>query len=347
MILASRFDVVRSFAWSFFAGPPSDPAGSAASTPATPATRATLIRRPIVGSWLLVLGFAVFLGCGAQHDGYPTYMPSESMDDASSGDPSGLARSAARPWADEFESVPGDDVTAPGTGAEFERKLIQSAEASLIVEDFDAVPERIESLVRQHQGFIANSRIGGRRGARRTGYWQVRVPAERFEPFLAATSGIGEVVSIHRKSQDVTEEYFDVEARIRNKRVQEEGLLKILEERPGKLEDVLAVERELSRVREEMERMQGRLRLLANLTSLATVNIEVEEVKGFVPAESPTFARRISRNFEMSLDSLRQTGEYLVIALVVFLPWLLIVAILYFPVFLIIRQMIRRLTRRG
>ena len=80
-------------------------------------------------------------------------------------------------------------------------------------------------------------------------------------------------------SQDVTEEYYDVEARIKNKRVEEERLLKHLEQSTGKLEDILKVEKEISRVRGEIERQQGRLQYLDKLSALTTVTITLHERK--------------------------------------------------------------------
>jgi len=293
-------------------------------------------------------GFALILlvGCGAESE-YASRPSSASGESDSMGF---VPRDDVPRFSSESDTstvpVEGGDIGSADSSSveseQFARKLIYTADADLVVEDFDAVPQQIDKLVRQYRGFIANSQIGGRRGSRRTGTWQVRIPAEQFEPFLAATVEIGEVRSLARKSQDVTEEFFDVEARIRNKRVQENGLLKILEERPGKLEDVLTVERELSRVREEMERMEGRLRLLANLTSLTTINIVVEEIKNYFPEQAPTFTRRVARSFEGSMLSLRRTGENLAIALVALLPWVLVLCVLGIPVVWGLRKSLRR-----
>ena len=70
---------------------------------------------------------------------------------------------------------------------------------------------------------------------------------------------------------------YDIEARIKNKKVEEQTLNKILQERSGNLEDVLKIEVELSRVRGEIERLEGKIRVLENLSSLATLTINVRE----------------------------------------------------------------------
>ena len=274
----------------------------------------------ISGVWALVA--ILMIGCGIE--GARDSAERRSTRSVESAASPGSADAVAAMTPADAPDATTDEV--PPT-EQIARKLIYTADVDVVVDTFDPLPAEIERLVRRHGGYIAESSIRGSRGDRRSGTWKVRIPVGQFEPFLTAASGIGEVRSLARRSQDVTEEFFDVEARIRNKRVQEAGLLKILEERPGKLEDVLAVERELSRVREEMERMEGRLRLLENLTSLTTVNIRVEEIRNYVPPQAPTFSRRVGRSFTGSLDSLRRVGESLAIGFVALVPWMIVLAI--------------------
>ena len=107
----------------------------------------------------------------------------------------------------------------------------------------------------------------------------------------------------HVGSQDVTEEYVDLEARIRNKREEEKRLLKHLADSTGKLEDILAVEKELSRVRGEAEQMEGRLRFLADRAELSTVTIEASEWKDFKPPVAATFRTQVGRTFFLSVEA--------------------------------------------
>ena len=109
------------------------------------------------------------------------------------------------------------------------------------------------------------------------------MPVDRFDAFVGQVSRLGEVRTSHVGSQDVTEEFFDLEARIRNKQEEEKRLLKHLADSTGKLEDILKVESELSRVRGEVEQMQGRLRFLANRADLSTVTITATEWKDYTP----------------------------------------------------------------
>ncbi len=119
----------------------------------------------------------------------------------------------------------------------------------------------------------------------------------------------------------MSDQYYDLEARIRNKQKEEARLLKHLDENTGKLEDILAVEREVSRVREELERMEGRMRVLQDLVSLTTVTLHVNEIKGYVPPQAPTFGLRISRAFAGSWKALISAIQSLVVAGVADGPW--------------------------
>jgi hypothetical protein len=208
-----------------------------------------------------------------------------------------------------------------------ERKIIYSAKVELVVEDFHGMADKVAALVKRFDAYVAGSNLAGTTGETRRGSWKVRVPTARFDEFIAAAKGLGELQSAGTTSKDVSEEYYDVDARIRNKTKEEERLLKLLEERPGKLEDVIAIERELSRVRGELEHMQGRMRVLADLTALTTVELAITEVHDYKPLEAATLATRLRRTFEDSLETLGATGANLLVVLAAIVPWLPLVAL--------------------
>jgi len=202
------------------------------------------------------------------------------------------------------------------------RKIIYTGRVDLVVEEFEPVPAKVTALVNRFDAYVARSQITGSPGTPRHGQWTLRVPADRYEEFLTAAREIGEVENVSSDSQDVSEEYFDVEARIRNKKQEEGRLLEILSKATGKLEEVLAVEREIARVRGEIEQMEGRLRLLGNLTAMSTVNLDVREIKNYVPEEAVTYLTRVRRAWEGSTSALVATGQGLSIGLVALAPWI-------------------------
>lgn len=205
-----------------------------------------------------------------------------------------------------------------------DRKIIFVAEVELIVKDFSAIEGRVPGLVEEHGGYLADAAIDRTQGRSRSGRWVARVPVERFEHFVEKLAGVGVPVRREQTAQDVTAEYIDLEARIANKQRLEERLLQLLEERSGKLSEIIEVEGELARVREEIETMQGRLRYMANRAALATVTILAREDDRFVPATAPTFTERIADAWKDSLGALRRFGEAAVIVAVTVAPWLVL-----------------------
>ena len=202
------------------------------------------------------------------------------------------------------------------------RKIVYTATVDLVVDQFDPIPAKVEALAEQFDGYVARSDLRGASGRPRSGNWTIRVPVEHYREFLAAAVELGEVRSLNSDSEDVSEEYYDVEARIRNKKKTEDRLLGQLEDATGSLEDILAVEEKLDRVREEIERMQGRKRVLDDLTSMTTVDLSVDEVENYSPDRSATYGTRVRRALNTSIANLVDTVQATSIAVVFLLPWL-------------------------
>ena len=266
---------------------------------------------------------------------------------AEKGDALYTTRSPARSEAQEASKSPSELATkGPEQSAAAGRNIIYNARIDLVTEDLTVLETSLTKLISAQKAYVADSDRTGSAGATRHGSWKVRVPVDGYDAFVKSVVALGELVTLKADSQDVSEEYFDLDARQVAKKVEEERLLKHLTESTGKLDEILAVERELSRVRTEIERMQGRLRALANLTALATVTITASEIKGYVPPQAPTLGMRVSRSFNASLDSLREFGETLLIAGVAIVPWLPLIALGVGIVYLIFRQVARITPRR-
>jgi hypothetical protein len=229
-------------------------------------------------------------------------------------------------------------VAKPGA---LQRKIVYTGTVDLVVENFDRIPEQVDALARQFDGYLARTNISGSPGSQRRGLWSIRVPVAHFEKFLAAVQRLGEVRDVGSNSQDMTAEYYDVEARIRNAKKEEERLLKLLADATGKLDEILQVERELARIRGEVEQMEGRLRMLDNLTALSTVDLRVDEIKNYRPIDSPRYATRLHRALNASMDALADTLQALSIIVVMVAPWLAV-----FGVPLVLLAIALRLARR-
>lgn len=273
-------------------------------------------------SLLLAFGMFPLVGCADEHAALPSgkYMeePVATPREAAA---MNIALATAAPGGALEDPAPGaDKVNAAGIS----RKVIYDATVDLVVKDVDEAVVRVGALVEQSGGYIAEQDMAGSPGANRSQRWKIRIPIEAFESFVASVSSLGELERFNRKSQDVTAQYYDIDARIKNKKVEEATLQKLLEERSGALEDVLKVEVELSRVRGEIEQLQGQLRVLENLSSLATLTLNVRERETFEPpapvvADFPT---QISRAWGDSLRSLTDLGKAVTLFVVSQIVWL-------------------------
>jgi hypothetical protein len=223
------------------------------------------------------------------------------------------------------------------------RKIQYTGEVRLVVEDFEKAQKEFVQLVKANKGYLSQSEIEGSSGARRSGHWRVRVPVDDFQPFMEAVVQLGVPQRNSTDSVDVTEQYYDLEARIKNKKAQEQRLRAYLDEKKltSKLEDILVVEKELNRVRGEVEQLEGQFRLLANLTALTTINVYMQEIKDYVPPQTPTFAATIGSTFGSSLDLLASFGKTLVLIVVALAPWLPVIAVLVVPIWLLVRHSMR------
>ncbi len=254
---------------------------------------------------------AYFAKSAAPAPAAPAATPA-AFDDGARGMMGGDRKAAEPPPAD------GSDQAAVS------RKVIYNATLDLAVDDLDAAGTKVGDLVASSGGYIAEETMTGSPGTTRSLFWKLRIPIDGFDGFVKSVRALGELVQFNRTSQDVTAEFYDVEARIKNKRVQEQTLQKMLEERSGVLEDVLKVETELSRVRGEIEQMEGRIRVLRNLTSLATLTLTLRERERFQPpapvvADFPT---QIARTWGESTSRLVDVGKSLVLFVVAEAPWL-------------------------
>jgi hypothetical protein len=126
-------------------------------------------------------------------------------------------------------------------------------------------------------GFIANTTIQSGEGQQHAATLEIKIPSPNYDQAMSGMNGIGKLRSSNTTAEDVGEEYVDVNARMANAHRLEERLVTLLANRTGKLDDVLAVERELARVREEIERYEGRLRFLRSRTAISTLTVNLTE----------------------------------------------------------------------
>jgi hypothetical protein len=166
---------------------------------------------------------------------------------------------------------------APGDATVLPSMVIRTGQASVQVDSLETAIAVVRRLAQQLGGYVAGTTFQSGDQNVRAATLEVKLPAARFDEAVSGLSPLGKVESVNVSAQDVGEEFVDITARVTNARRLELRLIDLLANRTGKLQEVLQVERELARVREEIERYEGRLRYLRTRSAVSTLTINVHE----------------------------------------------------------------------
>ena len=230
-------------------------------------------------------------------------------------------------------------------------KIIYSADVTVETTAFDDAVSRVEALVKTHGGWIESSSVNGanyydtaRGYARsRSASYTLRIPSDRFSQLMGELSTLGNVPFSHTYTENVTAQYYDVQARMDACTAQEARLLEMME-LAETVEDVIALESRLSDLRYQIESLQSTLNNWDRRVSYSSIYLELSEVKAYTPEPE----QRLSYGQELlgALgDGLRAVGNFfkdLLVLLAAALPALLVLAVLL----LLLVPLVRKLRNR-
>jgi hypothetical protein len=157
--------------------------------------------------------------------------------------------------------------------------VIRTATLRLVANEFDRARATVEQIVAQAGGFVDQITVNAAPGAARILTGSLRVPAAQLGDALGKLRQLGQVTEDTQGSEDVTDQLVDLDTRLVNARATEQRLNDILKNRTGKLSDVLEVEREVSRVRLEIEQMDAQRLNTGRRVNYATITLEIDEVR--------------------------------------------------------------------
>lgn len=211
-----------------------------------------------------------------------------------------------------------------------ERYRIRTATVTLEVEDVDSATAHVRRIAEEVGGRVeAFEHRAPSRGVPRN-LLSLRVPEPKLDEAARRVQEVGEVEHLVASERDVTEQVVDLDLRLRNLRRLEERLLRILETRTAKLEEVLAAERELARVREEIERLEGQRRSLEQQSAWSRLDVELHEPYPAVAGSAGGIGARLAQAFVQAGENLVSTIAVLIAALGVIVPLGAIGAGLYY-----------------
>lgn len=243
----------------------------------------------------------------------------------------GATPSAGAPQAPQAMAVGGVSSAAGAGAAEPRpipvpgRKVVRNGSMTLEVGAVDQALQAIRSETTAAGGFVTSESQGRDEYGVRQGSVTCRVPAEKLDSIVAKLQGLGKPQSLSIQAEDITEQYFNLEIRLRNQQQLESRLLKLFDRPANKVTDLLEVEREVARVRGEIDQLEGRKRFWDSQVSLSTLTVELREPRPIISGEGGGIFDTLRRAFRSAGENLVATIAWFIAAAGVIIPaWIVL-----------------------
>jgi len=215
-----------------------------------------------------------------------------------------------------------------------EKKVIKNGNLTIKVENTEEATDQVSQIAKAQKGEIFSTNFSERIKGQKRGSITIKVPVDKFEETVEAIKKIAtQVVNEFTTGRDVTEQYADLQAQLKNKKAEEESFIKILD-RAGKIDDVLAVTKQVARVRGEIERLEGRIKYLESQTDMSTIVVNISEDVEIAPVSSDwrpwqvikkSFSELIS-NMQDFVDGLI---KFIIVGIPSLIPFILFLVVIY------------------
>jgi hypothetical protein len=212
-------------------------------------------------------------------------------------------------------------ATPPGPLAvPAERKIIRNGSLTLEVRRLDDALSAIRTATEKAGGYVTNESQGKDQYGARQGAITCRVPAARLDRTLAEFQALGRVEGVNVTAEDITEQYFNLEIRLRNQQDLEARFQKLLDKPGNKVSDLLEIEREMARVRGEIDELEGRKRFWDSQVSLSTLTVQLHEPRPAIVGEGGGILGTLKSAFRQLGENLVETIAWLIASLGVIIP---------------------------
>jgi len=275
------------------------------------------MKRLLITAAILVICPLAFISCAAGAP--PGEMPDMTMPAPPPVAPSAIPEEAYK------ESGAG---VLPSTAEE--RMIVRNGDMSLVVEDVTDARDEISQLAVRLGGGVVSSQVSGEEEEMR-GWISIRVPDETFDQAFAELRGLAvRVTSESTSTTDITEEYIDLQSRLKNAEATESQYLALLE-KAEEIEDILRIYEVLSWQRYEIEQIKGRIQYLERTSAMSLISIDLRPVATAAPLVRPGWsAREIAKSAVRGLTAFGQGLGTAAIGAAIFSPiWGTILGVLY------------------
>ncbi len=211
-------------------------------------------------------------------------------------------------------------TTAPASAAAAlsNQKIIERLNYQIETLKFDDSVSKVQSLCTSLGGYVQDSNVTGNgitsKGTLRQASYTLRIPQEKLAQLKSSAGQIGNILIFNSSSENISDQYYDTEARLKSLRTQQERLLAMMQ-KSGKLSDMIELEKALADVNYQIEQLTGTLKQYDSLVNYSTVTIQLNEVvEPTVIQKTPsTLGEKISQQFRNSVHGLGSFGENLAV----------------------------------
>lgn len=296
---------------------------------------------------LMLVLILAFCGCSAK---------SESMDMMTEGSaPEEFNKSEAMDFGleyeyeapmEEYESVEEEGTAQAETVTETNRKLIKSQYITTETKEFDAFAAMIKEKTESLGGYIEQSNVSGNSyysSNRRSASYTVRIPVENLETFVNGIQKQSNVTNYSEQVEDITLQYVDTESRIKALKIEQESLMKMLEEE-GDLDTILRIQSRLTEVRYELQSYESQMRTFDNKIEYSTVHLDVYEVERATSKDEGGFGTRLMERLSDSFYGLGVGLENFALFLLGGIPYWILLGCIVGAVVLVVKNIKKRKT---
>ena len=255
--------------------------------------------------------------------------------------------------ASETNARDDSPAASPSAGDIAVDKIIYSANATIETTDFDDTLTKLEALIAHYGGFIESSSVSGNNyyhtshgySSSRSASYRIRIPSRDFGTVMNSLSELGNVPYSNTYTENITSQYYDVQARLNAYRTQEQSLLDMME-KAETVKDLLEIQEQLSDVRYHIESLQSTLTNWDRQVSYSTITLSVEEVQVYTPEAKLSFGEQLSLALSRGVRGLGEFFRDLLLWLLEALPALILLAAIVVLVVFLVRRIRRRAKAR-
>ncbi|MGM0369850.1 MAG: DUF4349 domain-containing protein [Bacillota bacterium] len=213
-----------------------------------------------------------------------------------------------------------------------DRKIIKESNLTIITKDLSNITEEIDQIIKNYDGYLANSNQW--HNDRKNYRFTIKIPQKNFQTTIEQLKKLGTINREQISSRDITQEYIDLKARLKNFKAQEKRYLQLLD-RAENVDDILKVEKELNRIRRNIEQLQGKLNYYNNKINFSTINVTFKEPQPIMNNNS----WGIINSFKDSVQEFVASINSIIIISGSLLPWLILGLLFLFILYKIYQKL--------